>query len=166
MRYIILYITRRLYGSPLFDHFLSEPLHSTVQEFTEKIEEMKEWCDQVIHELCGWQQTRSDIAYNWNCHLWLMPVENCFWFYHPIEDSVNGFAEVKFIGCDTEDSPYRIHRDALGKATSSILAPNNEARLALTFPLFQIIILATDLPEEVAKFIQRQAIRVNIFVFH
>lgn len=161
MSFIILYISCRSYGSPFFHQFLSESLQSTVPEFIERIEEMKEWCDQVIDQLCGLQQTGSDFAFNWNCHLWLMPVDNCFWFYHPVEDSVNGLAEVKFIGCDTKDSPYRIHRDALSKATSSILAPNDKSRFALTYPLFQIIILATDLPEEVAKFIQRQGIQVN-----
>lgn len=156
---VILYVTQRPYQSHFFHQFLHSLRQSTLTGLLACIDIMRNWCYNVIDDLCQMPAVH-DHEYNWNCHMWLSPIENCFRFYHPAEDLVNGLANVKLIGCSTEDSPYRIHRDVLRKVTTSMDWHNHELRFAKMNPQFQVIILSTDLPEPVASFIKRQALQV------
>lgn len=162
MSNIILYVARRTYKSYFFHQFLHELDQLTLSELLIKIDEMKNWCCNVIDKLCELPEAEIESGCNWNCHIWLTPIDDCFQFYHPVEDLINGLAGVRLIGCGTEDSSYRIHRDILHKATSPMEYQNYLLRFAHTCPLFQVIILTTDLPEQVGLFIERQAIQVCI----
>lgn len=158
---VILFVWQRLYRSPYFQEFLHELRQLTRPQLLERIEEMKEWCSDQIDELCDLPEAEINLGYNWNVHMWLLPMENCFSFFHPAEDLINGLSGVKLIGYGPGDSPYRIHRDALGKSSSAIDLNKLEVRFALAYPLFQVIMLATHIPMNVATFIHRQATEVH-----
>lgn len=157
---VILYVSQRPYQSHYFHQFLHTLRQSTLTELIASVDIMRNWCYNVIDDLCQMPEVGCDPAFNWHCHMWLTPAETCFRFYHPAEDLINGLAQVNLIDCGTEDSPYRIHRDVLRKAMSSMDWQNYELRFANMYPLFQVIMLSTDLPESVASFIKRQAVKV------
>lgn len=156
----MLYVVQRLYRSPFFQHFLCELRHLSLAALLQKIEEMREWCSITIEDLCDLPESEIDSGYNWNCYIWLTPIVHCFRFFHPAEDLINGLSGVKLIGHGPGHSAYRIHRDVLQKSALFMDWESNEQRFAFMYPLFQVIMLAKNLPENVAFFVQRQATAV------